>query len=230
MKDKRKGQWLVAVGLLLIAAALFLAGYNVWSDRAAGKERDAVLTELRELVPVREAETGKKASADNPTPAPYMGDSEEIGFEDPMFEEPVYPDYVLNPNMEMPAQQIYGYDYIAMLSIPALELELPVMDEWDYTRLRINPCRYAGTAYLRNLVICAHNYTSHFGRLSSLSIGDEIILTDMDGNVFRYLVGEIMTLGPAAVEEMTDSGWDLTLFTCTLGGATRVTVRCEMVE
>lgn len=223
MKDKKRGLWLVVIGLLLIAAALLLTGYNIWSDRIAGEERDAVLTELRAFVPEIETETG---ILENSTPpAPHMGESEVIGYE-----EPVYPDYVLNPNMEMPVQQIYDYDYIAILSIPALELELPVMSEWDYTRLRINPCRYSGTVYLNNFVICAHNYTSHFGRLSSLSIGDEIILTDMDGNMFRYLVGEIMTLGPAAVEEMTDSGWDLTLFTCTVGGATRVTVRCEMVE
>ena len=29
------------------------------------------------------------------------------------------------------------------------------------------------------------------------------------------------------VEEMLSGGWALTLFTCTLGGRTRVTVRCE---
>ena len=52
----------------------------------------------------------------------------------------------------------------------------------------------------------------------------------MDGNVFSYKVGEIITLQPEAVEEMTESDWDLTLFTCTIGGATRVTVRCEKVD
>jgi len=35
---------------------------------------------------------------------------------------------------------------------------------------------------------------------------------------------------PTAVEEMTAGEWDLTLFTCTLGGRSRVTVRCELVE
>lgn len=38
---------------------------------------------------------------------------------------------------------------------------------------------------------------------------------------------EIQILQPGDVEEMLSGGWALTLFTCTLGGRTRVTVRCE---
>ena len=52
----------------------------------------------------------------------------------------------------------------------------------------------------------------------------------MDGNVFRYEVVELETLMPTAIEEMTSGDWDLTLFTCTIGGGSRVTVRCELAE
>ena len=45
----------------------------------------------------------------------------------------------------MPTAQIDGYDYIGTLTIPALELELPVMAQWDYDRLTIAPCRQFGT-------------------------------------------------------------------------------------
>ena len=51
--------------------------------------------------------------------------------------------------------------------------------------------------------------------------------TDIDGNIFEYEAAEIQELEPTAIEEMTDSGWDLSLFTCTLGGQTRLTVRCR---
>ena len=40
-------------------------------------------------------------------------------------------------------------------------------------------------------------------------------------------MSEIQILQPGDVEEMLSGGWALTLFTCTLGGRTRVTVRCE---
>ncbi|MCD8119184.1 MAG: sortase [Lachnospiraceae bacterium] len=84
-----------------------------------------------------------------------------------------------------------------------------------------------------DLIICGHNYDRHFGKLKNLEPGDEITFTDVLGNVFSYEVSETVILKPTAVEEMADqeSGdWDLTLFTCTLGGRTRVTVRCMRVE
>lgn len=46
----------------------------------------------------------------------------------------------------------------------------------------------------------------------------------------RYEVAEIEILSPDAVEEMTEDDGDLTLFTCTLGGGSRVTVRCVLTE
>ena len=41
---------------------------------------------------------------------------------------------------------------------------------------------------------------------------------------------EIERLRPTAVKEMTSGDWDLTLFTCTVGGQSRVTVRCEKLK
>ncbi len=141
----------------------------------------------------------------------------------------VKPDYELDPHRDMPVVEIDGYRYIGKISVPSLELELPVMEEWNYPRLKIAPCRYIGTAYLPNFVICAHNYTSHFGRLKNLVQGDAVDFTDMDGNVFHYAVDKVEILIPTAVEEMQTSGYDLSLFTCTIGGRTRVTVRCKKI-
>jgi sortase A len=52
----------------------------------------------------------------------------------------------------------------------------------------------------------------------------------MDGNVFVYEAAVVETLGPTDVEEMHSGDWDLTLFTCTVGGRSRVTVRFNRVE
>lgn len=128
---------------------------------------------------------------------------------------------------EMTEVMLDGYAYIGYLSIPTLDLELPVMSEWDYARLKIAPCRYTGSTKSDDLVICAHNYTRHFGTLKNLSVGDAVYFTDMDGMVSSYEVASVEILDPTAVEEMTDSGYALTLFTCTYGGASRVTVRCS---
>lgn len=137
------------------------------------------------------------------------------------------PYYVLDPNMAMPTFSIDGADYIGIVQIPSLGLQLPVAADWSYPQLRTSPCRYSGSAYLDDLVICGHNYSSHFGSLKYLDAGEEVILTDADGNVFIYEVCLVETMQPTAVTEMTSGQWDLTLFTCTIGGQSRVTVRCN---
>ena len=131
---------------------------------------------------------------------------------------------------KMPVKNVQGTDFAAVLSIPSLSLELPVRNEWSYPGLRRSPCRYAGSAYTRNLVICGHNYTAHFGNLKKLSEGDDVTVTAMNGDEFRYRVRTVSELSPSSVSEMTESAYDLTLFTCTIGGRMRVTVRCEQVE
>lgn len=140
------------------------------------------------------------------------------------------PEYLQHPEMEMPVERIHGNDYIGILEIPTLGLKLPVISAWSYPHLRIAPCRYQGSAYTDNLILAAHNYSSHFGRLKTLHQGDEVKFTDVDGNIFLYEVTEIETLQPTALEEMETGEWDLTLFTCTIGGRSRVTVRCQRMN
>ena len=141
---------------------------------------------------------------------------------------PTTPPETLAP--ELPIAEIEGYGYVGYISIPKLELELPVMSEWDYKRLNIAPCRYAGSTKTSDLVLAGHNYRQHFGRLSSLSEGDAISFVDMDGVLWNYEVAAVETLGPDAVEQMTSGEYDLTLFTCTYDGSLRVTIRCEQTE
>lgn len=195
------------IGLLCLLAALCLTAYNLWSDTQAGKTTNSVLQQMKE-------------AQNNAAQTPFITEPSE--------EE--IPDYILNPEMDMPTQEIDGQTYIGTLEIEPLGLSLPVISEWSYPRLRIAPCRYTGSAYLNNMVIAAHNYTSHFGQLKNLSQGDTVTFTDIDGNVFCYQVSEIETLSPYSIQEMTSGDWDLTLFTCTIGGQTRVTVRCEQTE
>lgn len=134
------------------------------------------------------------------------------------------------PNKRMSVVEIEGYPYVGYLSIPILKLDLPIMDKWSYAKLRIAPCRYAGDLYMDDLVLMAHNYMSHFGKLSQLRSGDLLFFTDMDGNITAFEVIAQDVLEPGAIEEMTAGDFDLTLFTCTFGGEKRVTVRCDKLK
>ena len=83
------------------------------------------------------------------------------------------------------------------------------------------------------MIIAAHNYNSHFGRISSLNSGDEVIFTDTEGCPHRYVVDYTQYVDGYDIDGIfsgQEVEWALTLFTCTLGGKRRVTVRCERAE
>lgn len=151
---------------------------------------------------------------------------EHFGAENREEDNVFLPDYVVNPDMEMPVKVIDGKEYVGKIEIPALDLSLPVISQWSYSGSRSAPCRYSGTPYKNNMVIAGHNYRTHFGSLNDLTEGDEIIFTDAENNVFRYKVLYTEILQKRDVEEMKNADCDLTLFTCNYSGNARVTVRC----
>ena len=201
MRKHGSGTFLVILGLALVLSAFGLTSYNLWDNNRATRETSLIYDAISSKIP-------DSASSNDA----YI------------------PDYILNPNMDMPTIEYQGYKYIGTLCIPVIDLELPVMDSWSYPQLKTAPCRYDGSVYLNNMVIAAHNYTGHFGRLKNLQLGDAVIFTDIDGNVFNYKVSKMETIVPSAVEEMKNGNYDLTVFTCTVGGQTRVTVRCMLVN
>ena len=159
-------------------------------------------------------ETPEPTPSPEPTPTPAPAPTGKL--------------YERVPGMEMPGEKVNGHEYIGTLSIPSLGLKVPVQRNWSYENLSVSPCRYSGSAYAGNLTIIAHTY--HFGKLSSLALDATITFTDMENNVFRYVVREINTISPNDANEIAHSGYDLTLVTCTLSGTKRVAVYCERVK
>ena len=174
MKANRGTVWINA-GLLLIAAALFLSAYNERESHEARDSARQVIAQLCDALPTE------------------AGDDEA--------EPTTLPESLPDVQREMPVKTINGRDYIGVLSIPSLELELPVISQWDYPALKVAPCRYSGSLYQDNLIICAHNYASHFGKLKELQPGDAVLFTDMDEHVVTFQVVERETLNPMDTED-----------------------------
>ena len=211
---KRKfGVLCMALGAVLLLSAMLLLVHNEKEAREAEKAVYNLMPQVVEQIQVQ-MEERKREEEQEP--------AQEYQTQIP---EPTVP-----RSTQMLTAKIDGYDYIGYLSIPNLRLELPVMESWDYPRLRIAPCRYAGSVWSDDLVVMAHNYDRHFGQLSKLSEGDAVSFVDMEGNVFCYEVAAKDILDPDAIEEMTAGDFDLTLFTCTYGGAQRVTIYCNLTK
>lgn len=203
-KNDKRGVSLIVAGAALMLSALSLFCYNRWDDRRSGEAADGVLGELltASVEDIRETEPGSE-------PEPESGLS---------------PGEAPDPS---PKVKVGGFSYVGRISFPRLRLELPVMADWSYKKLKVAPCRQFGSAMTDDFVIAGHNYKRHFGRLKNLSVGDKVVFTDMEGTVNTYKVARIATLGPKEVGAVRCSGHALVLYTCTYGGKTRVTVFCD---
>lgn len=198
---KRRGTILILSGLLLLLGAAGLTLYNMNQELTAGEESDAVMTELTDIL---------KETTVKPAARPAVG--------------------VVLPEEEPEPVELDGRYYLGLITFPTLELQLPVQMEWSYRNLKISPCRMTGSPSTEDLVILAHNYRTHFGSLHRLEVGDEVSLTLIDGTTYVYQVDAKEVVPPTAVENVTSGEWPLTLFTCTLGGQTRLVVRCDLAE
>ena len=221
-RRRRGGGILIFLGIALIAAAAGLFAYNIWDGRRAAAASQAIVEALDDL------ESGLE---NTPAPAPRRRGrtdvDDRVNGGDPFYFE----------DKEMPTETIDGYRYIGTLELPSLGLRLPVMDQWDYTRLKISPCLYSGSYFTDDMVICAHNYERHFSPVKWIDIGADVYFVTVDKVVYHYTVSNRETLQPTAVSTMVENqnntngmasveNWDLTLFTCNTGGQTRCAVRC----
>lgn len=194
------GNILLITGSVLIGGAVILIITNMVLSNNLKKETGKITNDIKTEISER-AEENKKEPSDESVQMPG--------------------------NAEFEAVVIDGCPYDGYLTVPVIELEMAVFDTWNDDYLRRSACRYYGSPYTDDLVIAGHNYKSGFGKLKKLAPGDEVFFTDMNGKVTRYVVEVIEVLDGTAVEEMITSDWDLSLYTCTYGGKSRLTVRCR---
>ena len=213
------GVILICVGTLLISASLGLLTFNYLEDRKAGEAAKDKLNSLVDQIRLQKEELPPQEEDVSPlTPRP----EQELWI-------PIPTEADHSDDFVMEELEVDGNGYIGYICFPTLDLELPVMSRWTEEKLYSSPCHYYGSIQGQDLVIMAHNYDRHFGRLPSLMPYDPVCFVDVRGNTYEYTVILEETLPADCVPELTDGSYDLTLFTCTYGGAKRITIRCNRI-
>ncbi len=211
------------LGLALVLAALLLLLHNKGQDkRAAGSSQRA----LAGLCAV--SSDGQTAGAFSEAPAKEAGRDSGVTAEPPGRITGGLPaKQEASSATAMPVIELDGHAYIGYVSIPAIDLELPVLADCDREGLKIAPCRQFGSIDTDDLTIAGHNYDSQFGKLQLLQVGDRVTLTDVAGRVRHYLVAGRELVAASALEAVRNSSWDMTLYTCSYGGRQRLLIRCR---
>lgn len=226
---KKLGVVSMVLGSIMILSAIGLIAYNRNEEEQAALAAAETMPLVQSYIQDENKQELQQLAADELTANdPDEADSSDDDINDDQSKKP----QLVVDNQQIDTSTVYiarinGSDYIGYLSIPRLGLELPVLADWSYSGLKKAPCRYSGLHYGDDMVIAAHNYKRHFGNISKLQAGDTVIFTDMQGLQLVYTVALVELLAPEEVDRMVNSEWDLTLYTCTYGGVSRVTVRCN---
>lgn len=129
---------------------------------------------------------------------------------------------------------------LGVLSIPKIDLTLPVVEGTGKAALKVAAGHVSETAEIGNVgnaVVAAHrSYTKgqFFNRLDELTIGDAVEYRTKGGETLSFRVYDVETLEPgdASVFDIRLGQSDLTLYTCTpvRVASHRLAVHCELVE
>lgn len=199
-KRKIRASLTIAVGVLFLFAATGFQLYNNWQDDQAGKAAQSLLATANQEI---------RNAAKNAAPSGSGTAESKPG--------------AIGGNTLDTTGKLMG-----ILSIPAIDRTLPILSDYSLDSMSSAPCRYTGDGILKKLVICGHNYPRFFGKLKYLKKGDAVTLTDMTGRVYRFMVSDVLVVAANDWNTLESGTWDMTLFTCTVGGQKRVLVRCTL--
>ena len=205
----------ILLGIALIFGAAGLMCHNFNEEAEAQKNAEEYLPKVMDFIAGMSPSEDELQSVSEPEAA-APSESPDTAFLD-------------NTSVvgEMLVAEIDGYGFIGYISIPALGIRLPVLSETDMALMRYAPCRFSGSPKTGDLVVGAHNYSTHFGSISELTEGDAVLFVDMEGVVWQYSAAFTEILSPDDVDSLTDGEFPLTLYTCTYDGSHRIAVRCK---
>lgn len=128
------------------------------------------------------------------------------------------------------------YSTVAIVNIPKIGVNYPVLSEATDELLKIAPNKFWGPNpnEVGNCCIVGHNYrnTKFFSKVPTLENGDIIEITDLTGRTLKYSVYDKYTVDPenvACTSQLTGGKKEVTLITCTNDSKQRVIVKATEV-
>ncbi len=197
--SKRLGKISAIVGAALLLVALLLVLRSNQSASQASVAVEGALTSLEDVMGEDWSEDAAAGTGSTLYKVPTSGNMSAVEIDDTL--------------------------WLGALTLPSLELELPVASTTD--DMDTSPGRLSGSVWSNDLVIQGLNYDSHFGGLDLLVAGDAVYLTDVNGYTFCYEVVEALELvDESTVGELAER-FDLVLLTRTSDGTGYFYVGCN---
>ena len=134
-------------------------------------------------------------------------------------------------------KQYKGYDVLAKLEIPKINLETYVLKTYSSKALEISVVKFWGAKpnTIGNFCIAGHNFKNKnmFHNLKELNIGDNIFVVDNNIGKVEYEIYNIYKVYPEDVSSLsqeTNGEKQVTLITCTNNSSKRIIVKAREKE
>lgn len=237
----------LAAGILLIVcgAAVFLypiikQAYSSYQQKKIMEEVKAeILSNLNsvaaETTPMVPSPTPESSESDiQPSPT-AEGDGPFAGFVDIKLDEKETEAEV----SVLESDRLRGQKPVGIIEIEKIDLIYAIVEGVDTWNIGVAIGHFPESAAIGaegNCAMAGHRggtSGSYFRDIDDLEEGDEILLTNLDGEEFTYLVTESMVVEPTDTYVVDDLGVDgkyLTLVTCTNNGTLRLIVRARIQE
>lgn len=134
-------------------------------------------------------------------------------------------------NLKLIEEEYKGYDTIAKLLIPKINLETYVLEDYSTDALKISVTKFWGSNpnEVGNFCIAGHNYRE-FKNITNLEIGDYLILVDNYNGEMQYVIYDIFKVYPSQTDclsQDTNGNREITLITCTQNSQKRIIVKAR---
>ena len=127
-----------------------------------------------------------------------------------------------------------GYDVIAKLEVPAIDLESYVLKNHSKKALYVSVTHFYGAKpnTVGNFCISGHNYIykNMFHNLKKLKKGDKLYISDNKVGKVEYKIYSIYKVNPkdtSCLEQDTNGKKEVTLITCTYDSKKRIIVKAR---
>ena len=131
-------------------------------------------------------------------------------------------------NNTMASMEIDGVNVIGVLSFTGYGRTLPLAGSWDTGLVSSMPCRFTGSIYDESLIIGAVDGENQLPFAARMEVGDQIVLTDMEGGRYTYRVSAIHHARSATLEKLQEGDYPLTIFVKDSNTSEYLLIRCQI--
>ncbi len=129
-----------------------------------------------------------------------------------------------------------GYNIVGIIKIPKINIEYPIIEKTSNEAMELSITKFWGNNVndIGNFTMAGHNYFdgTMFSNTNKLTTGDNIKMTDLQGNTIEYKVFSKYTTNPNDVECVNcinQNTREITLITCINGRSNRLIVKAREI-